>query len=154
MNSHRDKAPYMVLITMVLLHFLAMYFLMYSMVNDFSNIFPNLNQFYMAIIMTAPMVIMELFFMNTMYHDKKLNILVIIISIFILILFFVFIQQQVGISDEQFLRSMIPHHAAAILMCEKANLHDPEIKELCQNIISSQQSEIDQMKSKLKELGK
>jgi uncharacterized protein (DUF305 family) len=49
---------------------------------------------------------------------------------------------------------MIPHHASAILMCEKANLQDPEMKDLCQSIILGQQEEIDQMKAKLKELQK
>ena len=52
-----------------------------------------------------------------------------------------------------FLRSMIPHHAGAILMCEQAPIQDAEIRQLCQTIISSQQQEIDQMKAKLAELG-
>jgi hypothetical protein len=33
-------------------------------------------------------------------------------------------------------------------MCENANIHDPEIKELCKTMISSQQAEIDQTKAK------
>ena len=41
---------------------------------------------------------------------------------------------------------MIPHHAGAVLMCEKAQLQDEEIKSLCQNILDSQTSEIAQMK--------
>ena len=49
---------------------------------------------------------------------------------------------------------MIPHHAGAILMCERANIQDAEIKEQCKTIIASQQSEIDQMKAKLSELEK
>ncbi|MCI0443999.1 DUF305 domain-containing protein, partial [bacterium] len=40
----------------------------------------------------------------------------------------------------------------AILMCDEAQIKDPEIKELCKNIISSQQSEINQMKAKPNEL--
>jgi uncharacterized protein (DUF305 family) len=47
---------------------------------------------------------------------------------------------------------MVPHHASAILMCEKANLQDPEIKDLCKSIISGQQEEINQMKAKLEDL--
>jgi uncharacterized protein (DUF305 family) len=39
-------------------------------------------------------------------------------------------------------------------MCEQASVNDPEIKELCSAIISSQQAEIDQMKAKLSELTK
>jgi len=47
---------------------------------------------------------------------------------------------------------MIPHHAGAILMCEKASIRDSEIKTLCQQIIAGQQSEIDQMKGILTRL--
>jgi uncharacterized protein (DUF305 family) len=46
---------------------------------------------------------------------------------------------------------MIPHHGGAILMCEEAQIQDPEIKQLCKNIISGQQAEINQMKAKLRE---
>ena len=49
---------------------------------------------------------------------------------------------------------MIPHHAGAILMCEKASINDAEVKELCKNIISGQQTEINKMKAKLNELDK
>ncbi len=37
-------------------------------------------------------------------------------------------------------------------MCEKAPIQDADIRELCKSIISSQQSEIGQMKAKLREL--
>ncbi len=66
--------------------------------------------------------------------------------------FFLGIRQQVAIGDKSFLRSMIPHHAGAILMCERAPIQDSEIKKLCGEIISSQQREIDQMKSILARL--
>ena len=67
----------------------------------------------------------------------------------IAIAFFLFIRNQTAIGDEQFLRSMIPHHAGAILMCERAPIEDAEIKGLCREIVSGQQAEIDQMKAKL-----
>ena len=46
---------------------------------------------------------------------------------------------------------MIPHHAAAILMCKEAALGDPRVKGLCENIVSNPQSEIVQMKAMLAE---
>jgi uncharacterized protein (DUF305 family) len=67
--------------------------------------------------------------------------------------FFLFIRQQTAVSDRQFLRAMIPHHSSAILMCERAPLEDPEIQELCQQIIESQQKEIHHMKNILNRLG-
>jgi uncharacterized protein (DUF305 family) len=86
-----------------------------------------------------------------MYKDKRLNAVAIVVSVAAGILFFAFIRQQTLISDQQFLRSMIPHHSGAILMCEDASLQDPRIKDLCKEIISSQRREIDQMRALLEE---
>ena len=63
-----------------------------------------------------------------------------------------FIRQQAGVSDQQFLKSMIPHHATAILICEQAPLQNTGISELCKGIVSNQQAEIDQMKALLTKL--
>ncbi|MFZ8373971.1 DUF305 domain-containing protein, partial [Staphylococcus aureus] len=40
------------------------------------------------------------------------------------------VRAQALVGDKQFLRAMIPHHSGAILMCQQANLTDPEIKKL------------------------
>jgi hypothetical protein len=45
---------------------------------------------------------------------------------------------QTAIGDIQFLKSMIPHHSGAILMCERASIQDAQIKELCRTIIQGQ----------------
>ena len=148
-NGHYKK-----LLVMVVLSFITMYILMYAMVDAFSNVFMNINQFYMAGLMASPMVIIELLLMSSMYMNKKINMALIASSAFLLILFFVLIRQQTAVGDKQFLKSMIPHHAGAILMCNEANITDPEIKKLCEQIRSSQQAEIDQMKAKLNELKK
>jgi uncharacterized protein (DUF305 family) len=146
------KMHYSRLLLMAVLSFISMYVLMYAMVDRFTNVYVNLNQFYMAGLMAAPMVVIELALMGAMYHDRKRNAVIMTVSLIALSLFWIFIRQQSAITDKQFLRSMIPHHAGAILMCEKAPIRDPEIKQLCVAIISSQQSEIDLMKAKLAEL--
>lgn len=139
---------------MIALHFIAMYIFMYAMVNSFANVFNNFNQVYMAALMTSSMVLIELPLMMGMYKSKKLNAIIIAVGLVVLVGSFLLIRKQSAISDRQFLRSMIPHHAGAILMCEEASLEDSEIKELCRNIIAGQQAEIDQMKAKLDQLGK
>jgi hypothetical protein len=148
----REYSHYGLLVIMAVLSFLAMYVLMYAMVDRFSNVYPNLNQIYMAGLMTAPMVIIELALMRTMYHNGKLNVAIMAVSLAALAALFMLIRQQSAIGDGQFLRSMIPHHAGAILMCERAPIQDPEIEQLCTSIISSQQREIDQMKAILSRL--
>lgn len=143
-NQHYGR-----LLAMALLSFASMYGLMYAMVNTPANVILNLNQAYMAALMAAPMVIIELMVMGAMYPDKKRNAIVIAASLLVLIASWVFIREQTAISDKQFLKSMIPHHAGAILMCEQAQLQDPGIKALCRTIISSQEAEIRDMKEKL-----
>ena len=140
---------YMRLTGMTVLSFVAMYILMYAMVDRFENVFNNVNQVYMAALMASPMVLIELLLMGSMYPDKKLNLIIGGASIIAGLLFFAAVRQQVAVTDTQFLRSMIPHHGAAILMCEKAPIQANEIKDLCRNIISSQQDEIRQMKAML-----
>jgi uncharacterized protein (DUF305 family) len=134
---------------MAVLSFASMYVLMYAMVNSFSNVYANINQLYMAGLMTAPMVIIELSVMRAMYNDKRRNAVIIAVSVVAGVVFFAGIRQQVGVGDSPFLRSMIPHHASAILMCGEAPIGTPDIKKLCESIIMSQQAEIDQMKAML-----
>ena len=148
------KHHYGALLIMTVLSFISMYVLMYAMVDRFENVYPNINQFYMAGLMTAPMVIIEVLLMGSMYQNKAANIGIIVGAGIGVIVFFSLIRQQTAVADVQFLKSMIPHHSGAILMCEKAPIQDSEIKELCRTIIKSQQSEIDQMKKKLAALQK
>jgi Domain of unknown function (DUF305) len=143
---------YVRLLAMTVLSFIAMYVLMYAMVDRFANVYPNFNQFYMAGLMAAPMVLIELILMGEMYHNKTVNLIIGAAAILVATLFFVSIRQQTAIADRQFLKSMIPHHASALLMCEKASIEDAEIQQLCKTILVGQQSEIDQMRKILNRL--
>jgi uncharacterized protein (DUF305 family) len=139
------------LLVMTVLSFAAMYGLMYAMVDRFGNVYNSINQAYMAGLMAAAMVLIELAVMGMMYPSRKLNAAIVALGVVALIGCWALIRTQGAVGDVQFLRSMIPHHAGAILMCEKAAIHDPGIKDLCKAIIESQASEIRQMKAMLDE---
>lgn len=151
-NQHVHSMSYKKLAWMAILSYIAMFFLMYSMVDKLSNVIPNLNQFYMAGLMTSPMIIIELLLMRHMYKNKKLNLVIMSVSGGLLITFFLLIQNQTAVSEKQFLKSMIPHHASAVLMVKESHITDPEIKNLAEGIITSQQREIEFMKAKLKQM--
>ena len=150
-RSHHAH-PYRLLLIMAGLHFAAMFVLMYSMVDTAADVYPNLNQVFMAGTMTAPMLLLELVLMRSMYRHRQLNGVVALASVAVLVAFFLAIRFQSGIGDRQFLKSMIPHHSGAILMCREANLDDVEIRELCRSIAEGQQQEIDQMRAILQRL--
>jgi uncharacterized protein (DUF305 family) len=151
-HSHSGTVHYGHLALMAVLSFVSMYALMYAMVNAFGNVYLNVNQFYMAGLMTAPMVIIEIAVMGGMYRHKKAKAAIFAASVVALVGFWLLIRYQGAVSDKQFLRSMIPHHAGALLMCEEASITDPDVKRLCESIKVSQRAEIDLMKAKLKEL--
>jgi hypothetical protein len=142
----RGREHYGHLGLMLIASFVAMYVLMYAMVDRAGNALGNVNQVYMAALMTAPMALFELVIMRTMYHDTRRNAIIGGAAALVGIGAFVAIRVQAGVGDRQFLRSMIPHHASAILMCEKSHVERPEVRALCEGIIRGQQAEIDSMR--------
>ena len=134
---------------MLVLSFAAMYVLMYAMVDRLGNAVPNINQFYMAGLMTAPMAILEILLMGRMYPDKRKNMTVLLLGAVVLAACWFGIRAQAGVGDRQFLKSMIPHHAGAILMCEQAKLTKPDVRVLCEGIVKAQEEEIAQMRALL-----
>lgn len=145
-----ERKHYGKLALMVVLSFISMYILMYAMVDKATSIHPSLNQAYMAGLMTAPMVVIELLLMSMMYTRRGLNAVLLAASVVVGLGCFIAIRQQFLIGDREFLKSMIPHHSGAILMCGKAPIRDPQLKALCASIIQGQQAEIDQMNAMLR----
>lgn len=152
MNSKNSKGIYLKITVMIVVMFIAMYFIMFSMIDSFSNFIPNINNLYMSLLMTTAMIIIELIIMREMYSNKKLNISILLISTGIMVFSFFGIREQIGVGNKEFAKGMIPHHSAALLMSSKANLTDPDLIQLKDSILSTQQREIELMKSKLSEL--
>jgi uncharacterized protein (DUF305 family) len=94
-----------------------------------------------------------LLFMLGMYKNKKKNVAIIVGSclLFGSALFLVRSQKPV-VGDLLWLRAMIPHHSIAILTSERADIKDPEVKKLANDIIAAQEREIGEMKAMIKRL--
>ena len=125
----------------------AMFFAMYAMIDTQAELYLNLNNLYMVGLMVAPMGVLMLLLMGSMYPNKRLNAALYAGFVALFALSFWLTRTQAAIGDEQFLRSMIPHHSGAILMCREAPVTDPEIVALCGRIRRSQRGEVDQMKA-------
>ncbi len=150
-SGQTHQGHYGRLLLMMALSFLAMYALMYAMVDQWANVYNYVNQFYMAGLMAAPMLLIELWLMSSMYPDRRRNLILAGVTVAFMLFCWWGIRTQAAVTDRQFIRSMIPHHAGAILMCEENRLKDPELVKLCQEIITSQKQEIAQMKQLLAE---
>ena len=145
------KPAYRSLALQTLIGGVIMYLVMFVMIDRLSSFYNNLNMLYMTLMMVAPMVVLMIVAMPDMFPSKRLNAIWLAVSVAAFLGSFALIRTQTTIGDTAFLRSMIPHHSGAILMCEQATLSDPEIKTLCEAIIVSQKAEIGQMKAMLGE---
>ena len=150
-NPNHSLAMYKRFALMAVAMFVAMYFIMYAMIDGLQNLIPNINNLYMTLLMVSAMLVIEIWIMKGMYQNKKINWAIITVSLAIGIFSWFGIGEQLFVGDKEFVKGMIPHHAAAVLMSEKAKLTDPELIELQKNILETQAKEIELMKRKLKE---
>lgn len=132
--------------------FIVMYIVMYFNVASFDHAYLNLNRFYMTVLMVAPMSLIMFGFMSKMYKNTAKNTAIVIVSVLAFIGAFVLERNQTLIEDKGFMHSMIPHHSTAILVSEEANLSDPEVQKLAEEIIKTQKEEIAQMKKILERM--
>lgn len=155
MKKHNDVSQqhvnpgwhYLMFAVNMALSLVPMYFVMFSMIDGWADFRNNVNMFYMALTMVAPMGVLMLATMGGMYSNKPLNLALYAVLMLLFVLALAATRLQTGVNDRQFIASMIPHHSGAILMCREAELRDPELVKLCNDITSSQRREIEQMKA-------
>jgi Na+/melibiose symporter-like transporter len=150
-KSHAN--PYPRFFLMMAASFVIMYIVMYFNTYELDHVYFSMTRFYMTCLMIATMALIMLGFMLNMYKNKKNNFAIILGSIMLFFgsLFLVRTQSPI-IGDVLWLRAMIPHHSIAILTSERADIKDPEVKKLANDIINAQKKEILEMKAMIKRL--
>ena len=140
---------YRKLLLVISINAVVMFLLTYTMIDSLDHFRFNINRVYMALLMVAPMVILMLLMMGSMYDDKRLNTMLYAGFAVLFLGVFALARTQGLVGNDQFLRSMIPHHSSAILMCERSSITDPEIVTLCETIVKTQKEEIAKMEAML-----
>lgn len=139
--------PYLMFWINMALGLVVMYVVMFSMIDGWGDFRNNMNMFYMALTMWAPMGIFMLATMPGMFPNRKMNLVLYVLFAALTAGSFWATRSQALIDDRQFIDSMIPHHSGAILMCREATLSDPELVSLCAEITDAQREEIQQMET-------
>ncbi|EDM34546.1 hypothetical protein PBAL39_11130 [Pedobacter sp. BAL39] len=158
-NNEHEKMnqgdnPYKKFLLMLSISFILMYGIMFLNVDQANHIYLSVTRTYMSILMISSMALVMLPMMGKMYPNKRLNKAILASAIIVFITALTFLRQQIFVGDIQYMKGMIPHHSSAIMTSKNANIKDPELKKLSEQIIKSQEEEIVQMKAKLKELEK
>lgn len=144
-----DNSSYKTLGAMLFISFFVMYGVMFLNAARFEHVYLNISRAYMALLMVLPMAVLMLLLMPKMFPSKRNNLLIHGVSVVAFVLVLVLLRTQSPIGDEQYMRAMIPHHSSAILTSENADIKDPEVRVLADEIIESQEEEIAQMKELL-----
>ncbi len=133
--------------------FIAMYITMYLNTYEFDHIWFSLTRFYMVCLGIATMALIMFFFMKNMYKNKKKNMGIVVGSIALFAIALGLVRDQKStVDDVLWMKGMIPHHSIAILTSERADIKDPEVKKLAEDIIKAQRKEIKEMKKMIKRL--
>lgn len=145
--DHSKSNVYTKFVLMLAASFLAMYITMYLNTYELDHVYFSMTRFYMVCLGISAMALIMFFFMRKMYKNKQKNLGIIVgsVGLFFAALGLVRTQSPV-VGDVLWMKGMIPHHSIAILTSERADIKDPEVKKLADDIIKAQKKEIEEMK--------
>lgn len=132
--------------------FVAMYITMYLNTYEFDHVYFSLTRFYMTCLGISAMAVIMWSVMHKMYKNRKKNIAIWLGSIALFVSALALVRAQKPIGDVLYMRAMIPHHSIAILTSKRADIKDPEVRKLADEIIEAQEKEIAEMKEYIKRL--
>ncbi len=132
--------------------FVVMHVVMYFNTYELDHVYFSLNRFYMTCLMIVPMAFLMLLFMPAMYPSKRINGFIMGVGAALFVGVLGLLRTQTFVNDTRFMESMIPHHSIAIMVSERATIHDPEVRKLADGIIATQKREIAEMKAMLQRL--
>ncbi len=139
---------------MMVISFVIMYIVMFLNVIEIKHYHTSLTRIYMTLLMISAMAVVMILMMGKMYPSKKVNTGIMIGGIVVFALMLAALRSQTPIGDVQYMKAMIPHHSSAILTSERANIKDPEVKKLAEDIIKAQRKEIAEMEAAIERLEK
>lgn len=131
---------------MILTSTVVMFILMYLNTYAWEHLFFSETRAYMAVLMGASMAVIMLAYMLGMYSNKRLNAAVFSGAVIVFALALWLVRSQVTVSGPSYMRAMIPHHSIAIMTSERAQIRDPRVRKLAQEIIAAQRREIAEMR--------
>lgn len=146
------KKAYQNFFAMIVTSGILMYGIMFLNTYQMSHVLFSEMRLYMTILSSSVMMLVMLFFMRGMLKDKKINIGIVTLSVLIFASSLFLVRSQSLVDDVDYMQAMIPHHSIAILASERAQISDPRVKKLADDIIEAQKNEIQVMKDLIEEL--
>ena len=154
MNHAEQKQmnPYVKFTLMILTSTVVMYIMMYFNTYEWDHIYFSETRAYMALYMGAGMAVIMLAFMSNMYKKTKVNLMIYGLSVLMFAVGIWGVRSQETVDQVDWMQAMIPHHSIAILTSSRADIKDPRVQQLADDIIEAQKREIKEMKALIEAL--
>jgi uncharacterized protein (DUF305 family) len=153
MNNNKSQMnPYLKFFLMILTSTIVMYIMMYFNTYKWDHVYFSETRAYMALYMGAMMAVIMLAFMGNMYKKTKVNLMIYGLSIVLFAFGLWGVRSQQTVDQVDWMQAMIPHHSIAILTSERADIDDPRVRQLADDIIKAQKREIGEMQALIEEL--
>jgi hypothetical protein len=122
-----------------------MFPLMYQLVYEGDHLRFSVNRLIASLVMGSVMTAVMLGFMWKMYEGQARTLAILVGAVLLGGVLLAINRNQSLIDDVRFMESMIPHHSIAINDARKADIRDPRVRNLADEIITSQVHEIRKM---------
>ncbi|WP_025647267.1 MULTISPECIES: DUF305 domain-containing protein [unclassified Psychrobacter] len=152
MNHKQKMNPYVKFGLMILTSTIVMYIMMYFNTYKWDHVYFSETRAYMALYMGAMMAVIMLAFMGNMYKKTKVNLMIYGLGIVLFAFGLWGVRSQQTVDQVDWMQAMIPHHSIAILTSERADIDDPRVRQLADDIIKAQKREIGEMQALIEEL--
>jgi hypothetical protein len=139
---------------MIVTSTILMFGLMYLNTWALDHVFYSQTRTWMALLMGAVMAMIMLAFMWSMYDNKTANIAIMLGSAAVFVISLWLVRSQQTVTDISYMKAMIPHHSIAVMTSDRANIRDPRVRKLADDILEAQVREIGEMKSLIEDLQK
>lgn len=151
-NNQKQMNPYVKFTLMILTSTVVMYIMMYFNTYEWNHIYFSETRAYMALYMGTGMAVIMLAFMANMYKKTKLNLMIYGLSVIMFAVGIWGVRSQATVNQLDWMKAMIPHHSIAILTSTRADIEDPRVRQLADDIIEAQKREIKEMQALVEEL--
>lgn len=152
-HSEQEKMnPYINFSLMILTSTIVMYIMMYFNTYQWEHVYFSETRAYMALYMGAGMAVIMLAFMGNMYKKTKVNLMIYGLSVLMFAVGIWGVRSQATVDQVDWMQAMIPHHSIAILTSSRADIEDPRVQKLADDIIEAQKREIAEMQALIEAL--
>ena len=107
---------------------------------------------WMALYMGGGMAVVMLAAMWSMFPSAGKSVAALAVAVLVFALGLFMVRSQATVDQISWMKAMIPHHSIAILTSTRADISDPRVRALADQIIETQRREIAEMEALIADL--